>query len=190
MKVNSFRRWNPLTQILVLVLVVGWVCFFFFVRSSYANHWLFPVSNKPEFTIPVNKKAVTDIVLKSQSQLQFTSEVCVTSPDYFICEILILEDTLVVSMCFLILSDSPVPVAELYLPELLSVEIPALTFCSRHWAWGTAGFCSAACQQLSWAGGPSTAPACTLTAWQSSGVRQAQHDLLPSLQGLLCWTWQ
>lgn len=99
-----------------------------------ANHWLFPVSNKSDFTIPVDIKAVTDIVLKSQSQLQLASEISETSPDYFICVILILEDTLVVSMCCLILSDSPVPTAELYLPELLSVEIPTLTFCRRHWA--------------------------------------------------------
>lgn len=98
--------------------------FFFLVKSSCANHWLLPVSNKPEFTIPINIIAVTDVVLKSQSQLQLASEASVIQPDYFIYVIVILEDTLVLNLCCLILSGSPVPIAEMYLPELLSVEIP------------------------------------------------------------------
>lgn len=101
----------------------------FFVKSSYVNHWLFPMGNKPEFIIPANIKAGTDIVLKSQSQLQLASEVSVISLDDFIYIILILEDILVVSMCCLILSDSPVPTAENCF--LLKSQ---LTFCRRHWA--------------------------------------------------------
>lgn len=74
------------------------------------------------------------------------------------------------------------PTAELSLPEVLSAEIPAHTFCRRHWAWSTSGSCSAGLLKLSWVGGPSAAPACT--AW--TALVLAQHDLLPSLQGLLC----
>lgn len=125
-----------------------WIFFFFLVKSSCANHWLFPVSNKPEFTIPINIIAVTDVVLKSQSQLQLASEASVIQPDCFIYVIVILEDTLVLNLCCLILSGSPVPIAEVYLLELLSVEIPTLIFC-RSWALATAGFCSAGCQNFS-----------------------------------------
>lgn len=106
------------------------------------------LSNKPEFTIPINIIAVTDVVLKSQSQLQLASEASVIQPDCFIYVIVILEDTLVLNLCCLILSGSPVPIAEVYLPELLSVEIPTLIFC-RSWALATAGFCSAGCQNFS-----------------------------------------
>lgn len=98
-------------------------------------------------------------------------EVSLISPDYLIYVIVILEDTPVVSMCYLTPSGSPVPITELYLPELLSSEIPVIKFCRTSWALGTAGFCSAECQSYSWAGGPSSAPACTWTAWQSFGVK-------------------
>lgn len=91
------------------------------------------------------------------------------SLDYFIYVILILEDTLAVSVCCLILSDSPVPTAGNC--SLLKSQLLHFAEGTGHWAQ-LAFAVLLPDPELSWGPG---------AAWHSLGVRQAQHDL-PSLQ--------